>query len=75
MKIYGYAKDGDELQELAETTVQSEPEQLRKLAGFFTKMADALETDRKNFGHGHAQDYCEDWSDDDPEIIIFKPNS
>lgn len=75
MKIYGYTKDGDDLEELVEITFQSEPDKLKELAQFLNKMANELENDRDNFGHGHAKDYCEDWGDENPEIIVFHPNS
>lgn len=75
MKIYGYPKDGNDLQELIEVTFQAQPDQLRKLASFLSEMAQGLEEDRESFGHGHAKDYCENWSDEYPEIIVFKPNS
>lgn len=75
MKIYGYAKDGMNLQELVEVTFQAEPNQLRKIASFLTETAQGLEQERDLFGHGHAKDYCEKWPDEYPEIIVFKPNS
>ena len=73
MKIYGYPKDGEELQELVEVTFQAQPESLRELAKFLNEMAEGLENDYENFGHGHAKDYCENWNDENPEIIVFKP--
>ncbi|MGQ9427703.1 Imm32 family immunity protein [Gilvimarinus sp. F26214L] len=75
MKIYGYPKNVNDLQELVEVTFQAEPDELRQLAKFLAKMAQSLEDDRGGFGHGHAKDYCEDWEDENPEIIVFKPNS
>lgn len=75
MKIYGYPKEGNDLQELVEVTFQAEPNQLRGLASFLMEMAQGLEENREDFGHGHAKDYCENWADENPEIIVFKPNS
>jgi hypothetical protein len=75
MKLYGYAKSSDDLLELEELTLQGEPETLRQLAKFLDKMADGIENDREDFGHGHANDYCFDWPEDAAEITVFKPAS
>jgi hypothetical protein len=74
MKIFGYSGDSDQLQELLEVTFQAQPEQLRTIANFLTEMADGLEQDRDNFGHGHLKDYCDSWLEEYPEMIVFKPD-
>ena len=75
MKVYGYPKGGNDLQELVEITLQAEPMQLRKLASFLLEMAQDLEANKDSFDHGHVKDYVEGWPDDNPEIIVFQPNS
>ena len=32
-----------------------------------------IENDKGKFGHGHAKDYCENWHEDDPDVIVFAP--
>jgi len=75
MKIFGTGEDGDEYQELYEVGFQAHPNNLRKLAKFLEEMACSLENDPKNFGHGHAKDFCENWNEENPDIIVFKPNT
>lgn len=75
MKIFGYPVNGEKLEELIEVTFQAEPQKLKELAKFLEAMAVELENDREGFGHGHAKDFCKNWSSESPEIIVFKPNS
>jgi len=75
MKIFGAGTGGEAFQELYEVGIQAKPDSLRELAKFLEEMASSLEKDIENFGHGHAKDFCENWNDENPEIIVFNPNT
>lgn len=71
MKIYGYAKaNQNELLELSEVTISSNPETLRTIASFINKMAQEVEEKGTEFEHEHFQNYIEDLNQESPDIIV-----
>jgi hypothetical protein len=61
MKIYGYANEGQpveeiEPKELAEITLVARPEELRTMASFLAAAADAMERMRDDYSHEHLAD-------------------
>lgn len=71
MKIYGYAKENqDELLELSEITISSNPEVLRKIASFINKMAQEIEDKGTSFDHEHMQDHVKNLNQEAPSIIV-----
>ena len=73
MKLYGYTKSSESVEEVVELTFQCQPSELREIAKFLQDMADGIENDGENFGHGHAKDYCDNWPENSAEIIVYKP--
>lgn len=56
MKCYAYAVDSDDLVELAELTIQADPNALRKLADFIRHCADEIDARGADWEHEHFQD-------------------
>ena len=73
MKAYGYAKQNDsEVQELREVTLEVSSTTLRTIADFFNKAADDMDTMGDKFWHEHFQDFVENWSNENSDIIVMK---
>ena len=75
MKIFGYVekKENDEgLMKMNEITFQTEPEMLRKIAGFFMETASDMEKWKEKFGHNHFKDGFDEWNESWPDIVISK---
>ncbi len=74
MKLYGYTEKSIETQEspeaLAEVTFVVNPEELRKIANFFTKKAKEIEELGTDFEHEHLADK-EDGFDNCPQLIVY----
>lgn len=77
MKVFGYGKSADQLEELYELTFSARPDELRKIAQFLSDMASELENDSESFGHAHMKDFCHGWpeSEGGPDVIVFNPDS
>jgi len=73
MKIFGYEKqrvNESGLLELNEVTFQGDPEKLRMIALFLSRMADAIESNKDQFDHNHITSIFNEWPDDYPEIVV-----
>lgn len=72
MKIYGY-KNGDskDLIHMSEVTFQATSDELRELADFFMKSVQQMEASKgKEWNHLHFQDFLDNRSKNDPDVII-----
>ncbi|MDR2637564.1 MAG: hypothetical protein LBB55_04430 [Zoogloeaceae bacterium] len=77
MKIYGYADEGLEVEEivpadLAEITLVASPKELRRIARFLESCASGMETRGKSWEHEHLsdKDCC---FEDSPHFVVFNP--
>lgn len=75
MKIYGYKDEGlpieqIESSELAEITINASPEEVRKIARFFAKVADDMDKMGADYSHIHLADE-ESGFEDSPHFVVF----
>lgn len=74
MKLFGYTEisyENTEVPEsLTEVTFVVNPEELRKMAKFFNKIAQEIETNGTDFEHGHLSDTGDGFLDA-PRIIVY----
>jgi hypothetical protein len=75
VKIHGYANEGLDAQgvrpaELAEITLVATPEELRRIAQFFLKCADAMEMRGKSWEHEHLSDR-DRYFEGSPHLVVF----
>ena len=54
--------------------ISASPQKLREIAKFILEAADELDEIGDDFHHLHFMDECNNWSDGDPDIQIFKEN-
>jgi len=69
MNIYGYTEGSDELLKLIDLTIQVNENELRRLAQFFLKCAESIDSD--DWEHEHLSDFLNDMSFK-PDIIVAK---
>ncbi len=72
MKFYGYKKDGDELLELEEVTLQCSVNELEDIIGFLieTKKKHSSVMDKTDICHSHFKDWSESYNKSNPDFII-----
>jgi len=74
MKIYGYSETDDkedELLEMSEISFSVTPTELRVLADFMRKCAEAMERHGVAFGHEHFSDFTKQ-KNIAPEIVVVR---
>ena len=58
---------------LGEVTIAvHEADELRKIAAFITQAADLLEVLGPKFSHEHLRDWYDDWTEGDPDLIVYR---
>ena len=75
MKIYGYSKlkvTADGLIEMREVSIQTGPDNLRRIAQFINQCAELMEKHGEKFGHEHLKDHYVILDDNFPDIIVAK---
>lgn len=78
MKIYGYADEGLEIEEivpaeLAEITLVATPEELRRIAKFLENCASGIETRGNSWEHEHLSDK-DRYFRNSPHFVVFNPD-
>ena len=58
---------------LGEVTIAvRDANELRQIAAFIAHAADVLEAEGRKFGHEHFRDWYDGWSEDDPDLIVYR---
>ena len=75
MKLYGYADEGLEIEEiksveLAEITLVATPDELRKIARFLEACASGIEAQGKVWEHEHLSDK-DRYFEGSPHFVVF----
>lgn len=72
MKLYGYySKDQDEPVDIQEVTLEADPQELEKLAQFFTEAAKRLSA-AEGEEHMHYRDFLDPGNYEYPDLIIYR---
>ncbi len=75
MKLHGYAKDGPQdvsaSAELAEVTLEANPQELRDIAAFFLLAADEMDRMGAAYDHWHLGDAMPQFSTS-PHLTVFR---
>ena len=75
IKFYGYTQAGRAVEQpkplsLSEVTLLASPSELRRIARFLVRAADAIETQGNDWEHEHLED-SELGFEDSPSFVVF----